>query len=76
MILQVLAIPMMNSLNIYTRNSAAPASDCDGRVIKTAPPEKTRHNHWAGDTGTSQVCVSVGSTYTCNQIFLSMFHLA
>ena len=40
------------NLNIYTRNSAAPASDYDGRVVKAVSPVKTLvgRNHWAGDT--------------------------
>ena len=50
---------MMNSLNIYTRNSAAPASDYDGQVVKTASPVKTGRNHWAGNA--SPVGAGVGS---------------
>ena len=41
------------------RNSAAPASDYHGRVVKGVSPVKTRRNHWAGDT--SLVGAGVGS---------------
>ena len=56
------------------RNSAAPASDYDGRVVKAVSPIKTRRNHWAGDT--SLVGAGVCSNPTRNQIFLIMFNLA
>ena len=32
------------------RNSAVPASDYDGRMIKAVSPVKIRRSHWAGDT--------------------------
>ena len=59
---------------MYTRNSAAPASVYDGRVVKAVSPVKTRRNHWAGDT--SLVGAGVGLNPTRNQIFLITFDLA
>ena len=41
------------------KGSVAPASDYDGRVVKTASPVKTRRNHWAGTV--SLVGAGVGS---------------
>ena len=38
------------SLNLRTRNSAAPVSDCDGRVVKIVSPVKIRRSYWACDT--------------------------
>ena len=61
---------------ILTRNSVAPASDYDGRVVKAAPPVATRRNHWAGDRPTSLVGEGVGSNPTRNQICLITFDLA
>ena len=58
----------------YTRNLAAPASNDDGRVVKTVTPVETRRDHWAGDT--SLVGAGVGSNPTRNQIFLIPFNLA
>ena len=51
-----------------------PASDCDGQVVMTASPVKTRRSHWAGNT--SLVGAGVGSNPTRNQIFLITFDLA
>ena len=62
------------------RNSAAPASDYDGRLVKAVSSVKvvssvkTRHNHWAGDM--SLVGAGVGLNPTRNQIFLITFDLA
>ena len=47
------------------RNSAALASDYDDRVVKAASPQKTRRNHWAGDT--SLVSAGAGLNPTRNQ---------
>ena len=66
---------MMNySLNMHARNSAATASDYDGRVVKAASPLKTRRKHWAGDASLIGACV--GSSPTCNQLFLLTLNLA
>ena len=51
------------------RNSVAPASDYDGRVVKAASPVKTRLNHWAGDTS----LVGVGVSSNPTQIFVITF---
>ena len=58
---------------IYTKNSAAPASDYEGRVVKAETPVITYPNQWAGDT--SLVGAGVGSNSTRNQIFLITFSL-
>ena len=60
--------------NIHTRNSAAPSSDYDSRVVKAVSTIKTRRNHWAGDT--SLVGAGVGSDPTRYQNFLITFELA
>ena len=65
---------MMNwCFNIYTKNSAAPASDYNGRVVKAVSPVKTRRNNWAGDT--SLVGANLGSFLTRNQIVLIVWFL-
>ena len=56
------------------RNSAAPASDYIGRVVKAVSPVKTHRKNWAGDT--SLVGAGVGSNPTRNQFFLITFDLA
>ena len=62
------------SFNVNTRNSAALASNDDGRVVKAVFPVKIRRNLWAGDT--SLVGEDVDSNFTRNQIFLIKFDLA
>ena len=57
-----------------SKYSAPPASDYNGRVVKTVSPKKTPRNRWAGDT--SLVGVGEGLNPTRNQIFLSTFDLA
>ena len=59
---------------MHTRNSAPSESDHDGRVVKAVFPEKTRRNHWDGDT--SLVGAGVDSNPTRNHIFVITFGLA